>query len=219
MYHPKDMVVYCAVNRWQSRLSAASDERGTGHRIRRTGHFSAFSSRDPGRIHCAGTPRQRGEVSKAPRWSPGSRDLYAGPARPDRQLERRSRAHQGLHRPPGHRPKLLLPLPSGRDQAGQAGGDTPHSRRRRPARRTGHARAERRLALPGKRDHYGAARSGWCSAGVLGDQPRPHREQGVRSEVSRPVGSRSGCDGGGRPGWRDRPAERSGGEAIRLPPR
>ena len=49
----------------------------------------------------------------------------------------------------------------------------------RPARRTWHARAERRLAILGEYRLHGLARRGGKSAGIFRYLPRSHREQGV----------------------------------------
>ena len=75
------------------------------------------------------------------------------------------------------------------------------------------------------RDHAEPAGKRRRNPGDGGD-PRHQRAQG-RGKASgadgRPVpraaGGGSGCDGGGEPGRGDRPAERSGGEAVRIPPR
>ena len=75
------------------------------------------------------------------------------------------------------------------------------------------------------RDHAEPAGKRGRHPGDGGD-PRHQRAQG-RGKASgadggplpRAAGSGSGCDGGGEPGRRDRPAERAGGEAVRLPPR
>ena len=104
-------------------------------------------------------------------------------------------------------------------ERGRPAGGAPADRRKRPARGTRHARAEGRLAIPGERHLHRVARPDRKSARVFRDQPRPQREQGVGGEVPRAAGGGSGCDGGGEPGRGDRPAERPGGEAVRLSPR
>src|ERR1700694_3215096 len=94
-----------------------------------------------------------------------------------------------------------------------------HARAHRPARTTSHTGAERRLTIFGECYLHCIARPIRKSAGIFRVQPRPQREQRVGGEVPRAVGSGSGCDGGGEPGWGDRPAECSGGETVRIQPR
>ena len=75
------------------------------------------------------------------------------------------------------------------------------------------------------RDHAEPAGKRRGNPGDGGD-PRHQRAQGRGKAsgadggpVPRAAGGGSGRDGGGEPGRRDRPAERPGGEAVRLPPR
>ena len=59
---------------------------------------------------------------------------------------------------------------------------SPADRCQRPARRTRHARAERRLAILGEYRLHGLARRGGKSAGIFGYLSRSQREQGGRAK-------------------------------------
>ncbi len=166
-----------------------------------------------------GAARERREVPDAPRRRPGLRDLHDGPEGRRAELERRCRTDQGLLGRRDSRSQLRLLLPPGRRRARAAGGTAPHDGRERQAGGTGPAHAARRVAVPGPCHSRGVARPGRTAAGFLRDQPRPQREHGIRGAVSRAARSRAGRDGGGEHRWRDRAAERPGGEAVRLPPR
>ena len=87
---------------------------------------------------------------------------------------------------------------------------------------TGAAQGRQRVS---DRDHAEPAGERRRHPGDGGD-PRHQRAQGRGKasgadggQVSRAAGGGARRDGGGEPGRRDRPAECSGGEAVRLPPR
>ena len=87
------------------------------------------------------------------------RHLHARPDRARRELERRRRAHQGLHRRGDHRPALLASFYPPEDiAAGKPAWELRAGHRRGPTRGRGLARAQGRHPLLGQRRHHRALR-------------------------------------------------------------
>ena len=93
-------------------------QRGDHRRSATTTAGTSGSPRSPATSPSGARPRraaaERAAVPAAGRGGRGLRDLHARPRRPDRELERRRAAQQGLHRRRDHRPALPRLLPARR---------------------------------------------------------------------------------------------------------